>query len=296
MLSRRGEGSSGVAGLHSASANEQDAAGGSAQAERGRLLGVVRRLEREQAEQQQYADRVVHELSIALRALETENSSLQAELRQGGRNAGADDEALKRLERQVQTLEFEKEELMRQVIGLRSPTAYAASAASEPQVLTLGAAGAGTPLDEEPEEGAQQAAAYDDDAPQSTSMEAVSADADEALPAEGLSDGTSEGSDVLEESASLRNNALAQPRLTAEILSAATSAQARNAADAMAHGGVAGAAARQGLIPQRFGLPPAGGSPPAWAAGSAPGNMPAWAAGNAPAWASTSFVAPEEVA
>jgi len=90
--------------------------------ERERLLGMIRRLEKEQVEQQQYADKVVNELGTALKALEGENTSLQTDLRQGGRKAGAEADARKRLERQVRSLETEKDVLTRQVVTYRGST------------------------------------------------------------------------------------------------------------------------------------------------------------------------------
>eukprot|EP00929_Paragymnodinium_shiwhaense_P041469 TRINITY_DN21529_c0_g1_i1.p1 TRINITY_DN21529_c0_g1~~TRINITY_DN21529_c0_g1_i1.p1 ORF type:complete len:535 (-),score=137.56 TRINITY_DN21529_c0_g1_i1:68-1672(-) len=88
-----------------------------------RLLNVVRRLEKEQQEQQQYADQVVTELGNALRALEAENGTLQGEVRQGGRKASVEAEHRRRLEKQVKLLEKENAALQDMVISYHGAAA-----------------------------------------------------------------------------------------------------------------------------------------------------------------------------
>jgi len=90
------------------------------QGERDHLLSMVQHLEKEQAEQQQYADQVVNQLGHALRALEAENGTLQEEVRQGGQRLTGALEARRKLERQLRADQAEKEALTRQVVALRS--------------------------------------------------------------------------------------------------------------------------------------------------------------------------------
>lgn len=87
--------------------------------ERDKLQAQNRRLTREQAEQQIYADQVVNQLGHALRALEAENAALQEELKQHGLKLATTAEEKKRLERQSKQWKAEKDVLTRQVVELR---------------------------------------------------------------------------------------------------------------------------------------------------------------------------------
>lgn len=88
--------------------------------EREHLLAMVLHMEKEQAEQQQYADQVVNQLGHALRTLEADNSTLQEESKQHCQKLGASAEARRKLDRQVKQLRSEKEALARQLMSLRS--------------------------------------------------------------------------------------------------------------------------------------------------------------------------------
>lgn len=88
--------------------------------EREHLLTVVQHMEKEQVEQQEYADKVMNQLGHALRALEADNASLQEESKQQCQKLGASVEARRKLDRQVRQLRAEKEALARQVLSLRA--------------------------------------------------------------------------------------------------------------------------------------------------------------------------------
>jgi len=88
--------------------------------EKEKWLAAVRRLEKEQADQQQYADQVANELSNALRALEVENGSLQDELRQSKQRLSSAGEGRRHLEGQIRQLRAEKDALTREMVELRS--------------------------------------------------------------------------------------------------------------------------------------------------------------------------------
>jgi len=88
--------------------------------EREHLLAMMQHMEKEQVEQQQYADQVMNQLGHALRALEADNASLQEESKQHCQKFGASVEARRKLDRVVKQLRAEKEALSRQVISLRS--------------------------------------------------------------------------------------------------------------------------------------------------------------------------------
>jgi len=79
-----------------------------------RLLGVVRRLEKEQVEQEQYADQVATELTRTLRALQQKNGSLQEELREGRQQLGHSAEARRQLEGHVKQLQEVRDSFLRQ--------------------------------------------------------------------------------------------------------------------------------------------------------------------------------------
>lgn len=88
--------------------------------ERDQLLSMVSKLEKEQAEHQQYADQVVSQLGTALRSLEADNASLHTERRANEQKIEASLEARKKLERQVKQLKAENEALIQRVVGARS--------------------------------------------------------------------------------------------------------------------------------------------------------------------------------
>lgn len=105
--------------------------------ERDQLLSMVTHLEKDQAEQQQYADQVVNELGHALKALEADNASLQEEQRQSDQKGNAQVEVRRKLERQVQQLKAENEALMQQVVGMPSEHTSDEKKALIRQVRTL---------------------------------------------------------------------------------------------------------------------------------------------------------------
>merc|ERR1719272_1897965 len=73
---------------------------------------MVHHLEKEQAEQQQYADQVVNQLGHALRALEADNASLQEDRRLNEQKLNIASEARRKLERTVRQVKAENEAIV----------------------------------------------------------------------------------------------------------------------------------------------------------------------------------------